>query len=161
MNDDTCTDLVGTGRLCGNRYGRVQIDIGSTNLPMMMHYRSDGLEVEATPLAPRGHYQSVVSVNHNRYFYGYGLNDEALSRTRNIEVSLDFLHQGDTVTLEFRDLPGNPTVTTSGYSATNDLNSLIFGPGKRFLRLGNSVYVKMMAAGNTPWNAGDKVNIRW
>jgi len=161
MNDDTCTDLVGTGRLCRNRYGRVQIDIGSTSLPMMMHYRSDGLEVEATPLTPRGHYQSVVSVNHNRYFYGYGLNDEALSRTRNIEVSLDFLHQGDTVTLEFRDLPGNATVTTSGYSATDDLNSLIFGPGKRFLRMGNSVYVKMMATGDTPWSAGDKVNIRW
>ena len=161
MNDDTCTDLVGTGRLCGNRFGRVQIDIGSTDLPMMVHYRSDGLEVEATPLAPRGHYQSVVAVNHARYFYGYGLDTTALARTRNIEVTLDFLHQGDTVTLEFRDLPARATVTTPGYGSTNSLNSLMFGPGKRFLRQGNSVYVKMMATGDTPWGAGDAVNISW
>jgi len=84
-----------------------------------------------------------------------------MSRTRNIEVTLDFLHQGDTVTLEFRDLPARATVTTPGYDSTDSLNNLMFGPGKRFLRQGNSVYVKMMATGDTPWGAGDAVNIRW
>ena len=161
MIDNTCSDLVGTGRICNNRYGRVQLDIGGTNLPPLTHFRSDGPQVTASPLGPRAHYQSVVSANHNRYYYGYQLSPEALARTRSIVVNLDFLHPGDTVTLEFAGLPGNPSAAGTGYTAATDLNDLVFGPGRRFLRMGSSVFVKMMAEGNEAWTASDQVRIGW
>lgn len=161
MIDDTCSALVGSGRICNNRYGRVELDIGGTDLPPLTHFRSDGLQVVASPLAPRAHYQSVVSANHNRYFYGYRLSPQALARTRSIVVNLDFLHPGDTVTLEFAGLPGNPSASGTGYTEASDLNDLMFGPGKRFLRMGSSVFVKMMADGNEAWSASDQVRVGW
>ena len=161
MTDDTCSNPVGTGRICGNRYGRVEIDIGGRNLPPLTHFRSDGREVIASPHPERAHYQSVVSVNHSRYYYGYMLSAEALASTRNMVVNLDFLHPGDTVTLEFAGLPGNPSVSGSGYSAASDLNDLIFGAGRRFYRQGSSVFVKMMADGTDAWAASDELRIGW
>jgi len=89
------------------------------------------------------------------------LSAEAIARTSSILVSLDFLHPGDTVTLEFAGLPGNPSASGSGYSEASDLNDLIFGPGKRFLRQGSSVFVKMMADGTEAWAASDQVRVSW
>lgn len=160
MNDTTCTDLVGTGRLCGNRFGRVEIDVGQRNLPPMTRYRSDGVEVTAGPLPERAHYQSVVAVNQNRYFYSYRITPEIMGRTNRIDVKLDFLHTGDTVVLEFLDLPPGATVGTGGWSAAANLNDLIFGAGNRFLAQGTSVFVKMKTIG-TAWEATDFVRIFW
>ncbi len=161
MNDETCTDLVGTGRLCGARYGRVEIDVGRRDLPAMTHFRSDGIEHTVAPLAERAHYQSVVSVNHNRYFYGYAFNSDLLASIRTIDVQLDFLHAGDTVTLEFAGLPGTATVFADGYSAATSFNALVLGPGSQFYQQGSSIFLKMKAKGDTPWYASDAVKINW
>jgi len=161
MNDNTCTDLVGTGRLCGNRYGRVEIDVGSRNLPPMTHFRSDGVEVAAAPLPERAHYQSIVSVNHNRYFYGYAFAQSVLDKTRSITVSLDFLHAGDTVTLELAGLPLNAIVTAPGYSEAGSFNGLVLGPGSQFYKRDGSIFLKMKAEGDTAWYASDTATISW
>ncbi len=161
MNDDMCTDLVGTGRLCDARYGRIEIDVGRNNLPPLVHFRSDGVQVSAQPLAPRAHYQSVVSVNQNKYFYGYALDGALLNSTRNINVQLDFLHAGDTVTLEFAGLPTNATVLAEGYSPASSFNALVLGPGNQFFRQDTSIFLKMKAKGDTAWYASDVANITW
>ncbi len=160
MNDSTCTDLFGTGRICKNRYGRIEIDLDQQNLPPMIHYRSDGVEVTAQPLGPRAHYQSVVAVNHARYFYGYKIDQDVLNRAGRIDVNMDFLHNGDTVVLEFLDLPAPGLVVTNGWSAAENLNDLMFGAGKRYFSQGNSVFVKMKAVGDV-WEASDTARIIW
>ena len=161
MNDDMCTDLVGTGRLCNARYGRIELDVGRSNLPPLTHFRSDGVQVVAQPLSARAHYQSVVSVNHNKYFFGYAFDQSILNATRNINVQLDFLHAGDTVTLEFAGLPSNATVVADGYNSAPNFNALVLGPGKQFYKQGSSIFLKMKAQGDTAWYASDVANISW
>lgn len=160
MTDSTCTDVYGTGRLCGNRYGRVELDFaGKKNLPAMTHSRSDGRTATIAPLAARAHYQSVVSVNHGRYHYAYEFAADAIS-AKSLIVGLDFLHNGDTVVLEFKNLPGNASVSGAGYSAAFTLADLKNGDGKRFFREGSSLYLKLRATG-TIWQASDLVQINW
>ena len=160
MTDSTCTDLYGTGRLCGNRYGRVELDFdGTQNLPAMHHLRSDGREVVATPLAPRAHYQSVVSVNHNRYHYGYEFDTEVFAIGKMI-ISLDFLHDGDTLVLEFPNLPATARVSQSDYSAAASMAELIQGAGKQYLKTNDSLFIKLRANGER-WYASDSVRVVW
>ncbi len=160
MTDTSCTDVYGSGRLCGNRYGRVELDFaGRQNLPAMIHLRSDGRTATAAPLAERAHYQSVVSVNHARYHYAYQFAAELMS-VGNLTIALDYLHDGDTVVLEFVNLPGNATVAGAGYSASPTLTELKNGPGKQFFKAGGSLYLKLRATGGT-WQASDLEQISW
>ena len=160
MTDSTCTDLYGTGRLCGNRYGRVELDFdGTQNLPAMRHLRSDGRQVDATPLAPRAHYQSVVSVNHNRYHYGYQFDTQLLA-VKELTISLDFLHDGDTVVLEFPNLPSNARISQRDYSAASSLSELMQGNGKQYLKTADSLFIKLRANGER-WYAADQVRVVW
>lgn len=160
MTDSTCTDTYGSGRLCGNRYGRVELDFGGKqNLPAMTHLRSDGQRVVAKPLGERAHYQSVVSVNHSRYHYGYEFDSSVLSE-RNLLLSLDFLHNGDTVVLEFPNFPANAVVMGSGYAAASSEQALLHGNGRQFYHSGGSLFLKLRAEGPR-WNASDRVNITW
>ena len=160
MTDSTCTDLYGSGRLCGNRYGRVELDFdGTQNLPAIRHLRSDGPVVVATPLAPRAHYQSVVSVNHDRYHYGYEFNSGVLA-VREMTISLDFLHDGDTVVLEFPNLPASARISQRDYSVASSMAELFQGTGKQYLKADGSLFVKLRASGER-WNAFDRVHVVW
>ena len=159
MSDSTCTDLVGTGRLCQNRYGRLEMDFGLRNLPPMTHHRSDGVTAIAQPLAERRHYQSIVSVNHARYYYGYEFDQTVLNDSRSMTLSMNYLHDGDTVVVEFKNLPTSAAVTTKWPVAAN-LNDLIFGDGNRQFRQGNSYFLKLRADGDH-WQAGNVVGIKW
>ena len=160
MTDNTCTDLFGTGRLCGNRYGRVELDFdGTQNLPAIRHLRSDGREVVATPLAPRAHYQSVVSVNHTRYYYGYEFDAQVLA-VGEMTISLDFLHDSDTVVLEFPNLPANTRISQGDYSVASSLSALIQGSGKQYLKTAGSLFIKLRASGER-WHASDRVRLVW
>ena len=72
----------------------------------------------------------------------------------------DGLRVGDTVVLEFLDLPAPGLVVTNGWSAAENLNDLMFGAGKRYFSQGNSVFVKMKAVGDV-WEASDTARIIW
>ncbi len=160
MTDSTCTDVFATGRLCDNRYVRVKLDFaGRKNLPPAKHLRSDGREAIGEPLMERAHYQSVVSVNHNRYHYAYEFDASVLS-AGSLTASMQFAHDQDTAVLEFRNLPSNASVRTSGYSAANNIDALKQGPGGQFLRQGQSLFVKMKAKGER-WSAKDQVSFGW
>ncbi|MFK7996374.1 MAG: G8 domain-containing protein [Granulosicoccus sp.] len=160
MVDNTCIAAIGTGRLCDNRYGWVRLDFRKqTNLPPIRHTRSDGLQFTVDPMVPRSSYQSVVSVNHNRHYYGYEF-DQSLFSIGRLNVLLDYLHNGDTVTLELKSMPANATITDFDYSPAMSLASLRNGPGKQYIRIGNSIFVKMKATGGT-WKARDYISVVW
>jgi len=159
MVDSTCTDTYGTGRLCDNRYGRVELDFGMMDLPDMTHLRSDGVSVVSGPLDARAHYQSVVAVNQNRYHYGYSF-DNSVFANRSLTVHLQFLHNNDTAVLDFNNLPAGAKVVTAGYTAAASIADLKAGPGRRFIRAGGRLLVKMQATGEL-WNAEDTVLITW
>ena len=160
MTDSTCTDVFGEGRLCDNRYVRVKMDFdGRKDLPPVRHFRSDGREAIGRPLAARAHYQSVVSVNHNRYHYAYEFDANVLA-VGSLVTSMEFAHNDDTVVLEFRNMPSNATVRTSGYSMATNIDALKQGPGRQFVRDGGSIFVKLKANGET-WGATDKVSLVW
>lgn len=159
MVDSTCTDNYGEGKLCDNRYGRVKIDFNLHGLPAMTHHRSDGKQVDAKPLAERGHYQSVVSTNHNRYHYGYSF-DATVLRTGGMTVELQYLHNGDTAVLEFKNLPASARVISKDYTVAGSLQALKNGPGKQSVRVGGSLFVKLKTTG-AKWKAADLVSIVW
>jgi len=159
MTDSTCTDTYGTGRLCRNRYGRIKLDFGLTDLPPMTHSRSDGPSVVAQPLAPRAHYQSVVAVNHNRYHYAYEFSPSVYSKGK-LDVQLQFLHNNDTAVIEFLNLPAGATVTNRGYNRVSSIEELKAGAGRQFVRVGNRLLIKMRASGDK-WKAQDNVRINW
>ena len=160
MVDETCTAAIGTGRLCENRYGWVRLDFQKkTNLPPIKHTRSDGLRFTVDPMEPRSSYQSVVSVNHDRHYYGYEF-DKNLFQIGRLNVLLDYLHDGDTVTLELKSLPATATILDFDYSPASTLANLRQGPGKRYVRNGNSLFVKMQAEGSD-WKARDYISIVW
>lgn len=160
MVDSTCTAPMGTGRLCENRYGWVRLDFNKKkNLPPIKHTRSDGVRLTVDPMEPRSSYQSVVSVNHDRHYYGYEF-DQSLFGIGQLNVLLDYLHNGDTVTLELKSLPANASILDLDYSAASSLANLRNGPGKRYVRIGNSLFVKMQAVGAT-WKARDYISIIW
>ena len=160
MVDDTCVPAPGTGQLCNNRYGWVRIDFRKkTKLPPMTHTRSDGPSFTIEPLSPRSSYQSVVSVNHNRHHYGYEF-DQSLFSVGRLNVLLDYLHDGDTVILEFRSMPATARVRDVDYKEAQNLADLRQGLGKRFVRVGDSLFVKMQAKGTT-WTASDYISIVW
>ncbi len=160
MTDSTCTDVYGSGRLCGNRYVRAKFSFGGQrNLPPIRHFRSDGREAIGSPLAPRAHYQSVVSVNHNRYHYGYDF-DAGVFNKRSLTASIEFAHNNDTVVLELRNLPANASVRTPGYSQAGSVEALKQGPGLQYIRSGGSLFVKLRASGER-WKAKNELNIVW
>ena len=160
MVDESCGVAIGTGRLCENRYGWVRLDFEkTTNLPKITHTRSDGLRFVVDPLSPRSSYQSVVSVNHDRHYYGYEFDNSLFSIGR-LNILLDYLHDGDTVTLELKSLPVSASVNNRDYSQASSLEALRAGPGKRYFRSGSSLFVKMRADGN-PWTANDSISIGW
>ena len=160
MTDSTCTDVYATGRLCGNRYARIKLDFaGRKDLPPVKHLRSDGREAMGQPLKERAHYQSVVSVNHNRYHYAYEFDASVLS-AGSLATSIEFAHDNDTAVLEFRNLPSDATVRTIGFTAAGSVEALKQGPGRQYVRDGQSVFVKLKASGET-WGASDQVSLRW
>lgn len=160
MVDDRCTEAMGTGRLCHNRYGWVRLDFRkTTNLPPIQHTRSDGLHVIVDPLEPRSSYQSVVSVNHDRHYYGFEF-DQSLFAIGRLNVLLDYLHDGDTVTLELKSLPATATLLDRDYRQVSSLDELRQGPGRRYIRIDDSLFVKMQATGSQ-WTANDYISIEW
>jgi len=160
MTDSTCTDVYATGRLCDNRYARVKMDFaGRRDLPPVKHLRSDGREAMGQPLKERAHYQSVVSVNHNRYHYAYEFDASVMSAGKLI-TSIEFAHDQDTAVLEFRNLPTNATVRTMGYTPVANVDALKAGPGRQFLRKDQSLFVKLKAGGEK-WRAKDQVSLAW
>ena len=160
MTDSTCTDVFATGRLCGNRYARIKMDFdGRKSLPPVRHLRSDGREAIGRPLAERAHYQSVVSVNHNRYHYAYEF-DASVLNTGSLEASIQFAHNDDTAVLEFRNLPSNARVRTSGFTDAGSVDALKQGAGRQYVYDGQSVFVKLRASGEI-WGAKDKVSLSW
>ncbi len=160
MVDETCVAAPGTGQLCENRYGWVRLDFNKkTQLPAMTHTRSDGPRFTVEPLSPRSSYQSVVSVNHDRHFYGYEF-DQSLFSIGRLNVLLDYLHDGDTVTLELKSMPVGARILDTDYSEARSVADLRRGPGRSYVRVGNSLFVKMEAAGQT-WKARDNISIVW
>ncbi len=160
MVDETCVAAMGTGQLCENRYGWVRLDFKKkTQLPAMTHTRSDGPRFTIEPLSPRSSYQSVVSVNHDRHYYGYEFNPSLFSVGR-LNVLLDYLHHGDTVTLELKSMPAAAKLVDLDYSEARSLTDLRQGPGRRYVRVGGSLFVKMQATGET-WKARDYISIVW
>jgi hypothetical protein len=159
MTDSTCTDNYATGRLCSNRYGRVEFDFGRKDLPAMTHSRSDGISVNARPDPERGHYQSVVSVNHNRYHYGYRFDNSVLA-SGFLNLSLQFLKNNDSVVIELQNLPSSINFTGEGYTTATSLHELVTGAGRQILRAGDSLYIKMRASG-PDWQAEDNVALSW
>ena len=160
MVDDTCTAAIGTGRLCENRYGWVRMDFQKkTNLPPIKHTRSDGPRFTVDPMEPRSSYQSVVSVNHDRHYYGYEF-DKNLFQIGRLNVLLDYLHDRDTVTLELKSMPATATIRDFDYSPASSLSDLRQGPGRRYVRIGDSLFIKMQAKGST-WKARDYISIVW
>ncbi|MGQ7848313.1 G8 domain-containing protein [Granulosicoccus sp. 3-233] len=160
MVDDTCTAPIGTGRLCDNRYGWVRLDFRkTTRLPPIKHTRSDGLRFTVNPLEPRSSYQSVVSVNHDRHYYGYEF-DQKLFDIGRLNILLAYLHQGDTVTLELKSMPASATILDRDYTLAASLADLRQGPGKRYIRIADSLFVKMQAEGKS-WEASDYMSIVW
>ena len=160
MVDETCTAAIGTGRLCENRYGWVRLDFQKkTNLPPIKHTRSDGLRFTVDPMEPRSSYQSVVSVNHDRHYYGYEF-DKSLFQIGRLNVLLDYLHDKDTVTLELKSMPATATILDFDYRPASSLADLRQGPGRRYVRIGDSLFVKMRAEGST-WKARDYISIVW
>ena len=129
------------------------------NLPPLTHYRSDGIEVTAQPLAPRARYQGIVSVNHDRYYYGYKF-DQSLIDTGSLRLIMRFFHDGDTVVLQFHDLPANIAIANEGYSPASSLADLRGGAGDRYFHDGQSLYLKMQAQGEI-WEAGDRIDMTW
>lgn len=159
MVDNTCTDNYGTGKLCQNRYGRVKFEFGTRNLPPMTHSRSDGPTVTATPLKERKQYQSVVSVNHNRYHYQYAF-DPAVIRNRSLLATLEFLHDLDTVVLEFTNLPASARVATNTYRVVGSVAELKTGSGRLVAYENGSVFIRMQTSGAN-WQASDRVKVSW
>ena len=132
---------------------------GRKDLPPVRHFRSDGREAIGRPLAARAHYQSVVSVNHNRYHYAFEFDADVLA-VGSLVTSIEFAHNDDTVVLEFRNLPSNAAVRTAGYSLVTNIDALKQGPGRQYARDGGSIFVKLKANGET-WGATDKVSLVW
>ena len=132
---------------------------GTTNLPAIEHFRSDGREAVGRPLTERAHYQSVVSVNHNRYHYGYNF-DPSVFVSRSLDLSIEFAHNNDTVVMELRNLPGNASIRNGGYTSAVSLDALKQGEGRQYFRNGQSLFVKMRANGSQ-WAAKDAVSIKW
>lgn len=159
MVDGTCTDNYGTGKLCGNRYGRIEFDFDRTNLPALMHHRSDGVNVTATPHVERGHYQSIVAVNQNRYHYSYTFNPSVFSAGA-LKVRMELLHNKDTAVLEFTNLPSSTRIQGPGYTQADSLYALKSGPGRQFIQAGGSLFVKMQATGER-WAAADNILLFW
>ncbi len=160
MVDETCTAAMGTGRLCENRYGWVRLDFRkTTNLPPIEHTRSDGLRFTVDPLEPRSSYQSVVSVNHDRHYYGYKFDADLFDIGR-LNILLAYLHDADTVTLELKSMPASASILGRGYTPAVNLADLRSGPGKRYIRIGDSLFVKMRAEGRM-WEASDYISIVW
>jgi len=161
MTDTSCSlDVYGEGRLCQNRYGYLSMGFPiRQNLPPLIHYRSDGIEVSAQPLAPRARYQSIVSVNHDRYYYGYKF-DQSLIETGSLRLIMRFLHDGDTAVLQFQDLPAHTVIASEDYVAASSLADLRSGAGDRYFHDGQSLYLKMQAQGEA-WDAGDRIDLSW
>lgn len=93
------------------------------NLPAMTHTCSDGPRFTVKPLEPRSSYQSVVSINHDRHYCGYEFY-ESLFEVGRLNVLMDYLHDGDTVTLELKSMPSNATLVDEDYSRAMSLNEL-------------------------------------
>jgi len=86
--------------------------------------------------------------------------DQSLFSVGRLNVLLDYLHDGDTVILEFRSMPATARVRDVDYKEAQNLADLRQGLGKRFVRVGDSLFVKMQAKGTT-WTASDYISIVW
>ena len=161
MTDDTCSsNYYGEGRLCQNRYGYLSMGFPiRENLPPLTHLRSDGREAIFQPLAARARYQGIVSVSHDRYYYGFRY-DPVLMADGSLRIIMRFLHEGDTVVLELHDVPANVDVPNEGYNLAVSLDALKRGPGDQYFHDGNSLFVKMLARGDD-WVAGDRLDLTW
>lgn len=161
MTDDTCSpNYYGEGRLCQNRYGYLSMGFPiRENLPPLTHLRSDGREATFQPLGARARYQGIVSVSHNRYYYGFRY-DPILMADGSLRIIMRFLHEGDTVVLELHDVPANVNVPNEGYHEAPSLNALMSGPGDQYFHNGDSLFVKMLARGDD-WVAGDRLDLTW
>ncbi|MBX2825863.1 MAG: hypothetical protein KTR33_14115, partial [Gammaproteobacteria bacterium] len=80
--------------------------------------------------------------------------------TGKLIANMQFLHNNDTVVMEFPNLPINTQLQGTGYTQAGSLNALKTGPGRQFIRAGGRLYVKMKAAGER-WNAGDQITLTW
>ena len=161
MTDDTCSpNFYGEGRLCQNRYGYLSMGFPiRENLPPLTHLRSDGREATFQPLAPRARYQGIVSVNHDRYYYGYRY-DPVLMADGSLRIIMRFLFEGDTVVLQLHDVPSNVDVPNEGYHPAASLEALMNGPGEQYFHDGNSLFVKLLAKGDD-WVAGSRLDLTW
>ena len=161
MTDDTCSpDYYGEGRLCQNRYGYLSMGFPiRENLPPLTHLRSDGREATFQPLGARARYQGIVSVSHDRYYYGYRY-DPVLMADGSLRIIMRFLFEGDTVVLQLHDVPANVDVPNEGYNPAASLDALMNGPGDQYFHNGDSLFVKMLARGDD-WVAGDRLDLTW